>query len=149
MRYPTALFADYFRFAFVRHPLDRFVSAWQDKVVLRNYYGFDPPILEQMQRIERFAAWTATHDLRDLNSVDQHVALQSRLVDLTRSISLGGWRTSTPTSPRSAIGSGLAAPSGRRVHAAPPGGLPPDTVSVDLVSTVEELYRPDYQIFGY
>ena len=32
MRYPTALFADYFKFGFVRHPLPRFVSTWQDKV---------------------------------------------------------------------------------------------------------------------
>ena len=41
VRYPLAAFADYFTFAFVRDPLDRFVSAWHDKVVDHNYYAFD------------------------------------------------------------------------------------------------------------
>ena len=41
VRYPLATYADYFTFAFVRDPLDRFVSAWQDKVVDHNYYDFD------------------------------------------------------------------------------------------------------------
>ncbi len=33
LRYPVELFEDYFKFAFVRHPLGRFVSAWRNKVV--------------------------------------------------------------------------------------------------------------------
>ena len=41
VRYPLATYADYFTFAFVRDPLDRFVSAWHDKVVDHNYYDFD------------------------------------------------------------------------------------------------------------
>ena len=51
-----ASFADYFTFAFVRDPLDRFVSAWHDKVVDNNYYDFDPATHERMQVVEEFAA---------------------------------------------------------------------------------------------
>ena len=63
VRYPLASFADYVTFAFVRDPLDRFVSAWHDKVVDHNYYDFDPATHERMQHVEEFARWTAEQDL--------------------------------------------------------------------------------------
>ena len=80
---------------------------------------------------------------------DQHVALQSRLVDLTQIDFLGRLEHFDADFATICDRIGLGRPSGRRVHAAPSGGLPPDSVSVDLVSTVEAAVPPDYQIFGY
>ena len=82
--YPTAAFTDYFKFGFVRHPLDRFISAWQDKVCDRNHFHFAAEERERMRTIENFAAWVAEQDLRDLPTTDRHLVLQSRLVDLTQ-----------------------------------------------------------------
>ena len=84
IRYPTAAFADYFKFAFVRDPLARFVSAWQDKVVNNNYYRFEAPDLERMQQLEEFAGWVSAQDLSAVPGTDQHLALQSRLIDLSQ-----------------------------------------------------------------
>lgn len=145
LRYPTALFEDYLKFAFVRHPLGRFVSAWRDKVVDHNYFGFDRAELEQMQVIENFAQWVAE---LDLTRADHHLALQTRLVDLTQIDHLGRLETfdedfagicrmlGLPVAATTALNR-----SSRDDTAAP--------VSQELTSMVAELYRLDFQVLGY
>ncbi|MBC2931530.1 sulfotransferase family 2 domain-containing protein [Nocardioides sp. zg-1228] len=148
VRYPLASFADYFTFAFVRDPLDRFVSAWQDKVVDHNYYGFDPATLARMQAIEEFARWTAGHDLAAVPGTDQHLTLQSRMIDLNRVDFVGRLETfdrdfaevcerigapAVPTAPKN-----QTAPGGRDRR-----------VSPELGELVGRMYARDYQVFGY
>lgn len=149
VRYPTALFADYFKFGFVRDPLERFVSAWSDKVVNLNYYRFDEATHARMQRIEEFAAWVAGHDLAAVPGTDQHLALQSRLIDLSQVHFVGRLehfdrdfaqvceRIGAPTVP--AVAQNQSAPR----------GIPRPEVSAELRDLVRTLYRRDYQIFGY
>lgn len=146
MRYPTSLFGDYFKFAFVRHPLDRFVSAWSDKVVAHNYYGFAAAELDRMQHIEAFAEWTAGHDLGDLSETDQHLVLQTRMVDLTQVDYLGRLETFDQD----------FAEVCRRIEVPPWTGTTrnrstdrPPAPSADLEATIAELYRVDYQVLGY
>ena len=148
VRYPLAAFADYFTFAFVRDPLDRFVSAWHDKVVDNNYYDFDAATHERMQTVEEFARWTATHDLAASPGTDQHLTLQSRMIDLNRVDFLGRLerfdrdfaevceRVGAPTVP--------TAPQNQTA----PGGRDRQ-VSDELRGLVAEMYRRDYQVFGY
>ena len=141
--YPTAAFEDYFKFGFVRHPLDRFVSGWQDKVVDHNYFGFAPDELERMRRIEAFAAWVAD---QDLTSADRHVALQSSLLDLTQVDYLG--RVETFDADLEQISQRLGLPwrtPERRNRSTPATGTP----SAELRAVVESAYRIDYQVFGY
>ena len=148
VRYPLAVFADYLTFAFVRDPLDRFVSAWHDKVVNANYYAFDEPTHQRMQRVEEFALWTATHDLAALPGTDQHLTLQSRMIDLNRVDFVGRLETfdrdfaevcervgapAVPTAPQN-----QTAPAGRDRQ-----------VSDELRDLVAGMYRRDYQVFGY
>jgi hypothetical protein len=148
VRYPTALFADYFKFAFVRDPLDRFISAWQDKVVNMNYFRFDDATHARMQRVEEFARWTADQNLGAVPGTDQHLALQSRLVDLNQVDFVGRLETfdrdfaevcqrvgapAVPARPRNQTGAGQ-----RR-----------EQVSDDLRYLVATMYQRDYQIFGY
>ena len=148
VRYPLAAFGDYFTFAFVRDPLDRFVSAWHDKVVDNNYYSFDEAAHERMQRVEEFALWTATHDLAAVPGTDQHLTLQSRMIDLNRVDFLGRLETfdrdfaevcervgapAVPTAPQN-----QTAPGGRNRQ-----------VSAELRDLVARMYRRDYQVFGY
>jgi hypothetical protein len=147
IRYPTALLADYVKFGFVRHPLPRFVSTWQDKVVNANYFGIDEPTLARLrERPEEFAAWAARQDLLE---GDQHLALQSRLVDLSQVDVLG--RLESFDADFAAVCERIGLPAvpatarNRTATAQTPGML----ASEELRAAVAELYRRDYQVLGY
>ena len=148
MRYPTVLFEDYTKFAFVRNPMDRFVSAWKDKVVAANYFGFDSEAHARMQSVEAFAAWTAAHDLSDLAEADQHLALQSRLVDLTQVDHLGRLETFDEDFARIMAAIGLPGTPLARLNASnrSSGGAAP---SDELRAIVGGIYRRDFEILGY
>lgn len=70
---------DYFKFAFVRNPWDRFVSGWISKVVKMNHLNFDPQTLAEMQQFDCFADYCSE---LDLDKCDIHFRRQCRLIDL-------------------------------------------------------------------
>lgn len=147
MRYPTALFADYFKFGFVRHPLPRFVSTWQDKVVNRNYFGFDDATLSRMQaRPEEFAGWVAAQDLA---VADQHLALQTRLLDLTQIDFLGRLETFDADFAEVCGRLGLPGVAAEPRHRTATAQTPSMLASPELQAAVAEMYRLDFQVFGY
>ncbi len=147
--YPTAAFADYFKFGFVRDPLDRFISAWQDKVHQQNHFHFAPGEWESMKTIETFAQWVAGQDLRDLSTTDRHIALQSRLIDLGQVDFLGRMETfgSDFSTVCSTIGLSWTEPV--RQNRSQSQGVDRDNASDELRSIVAEKYRLDYQVLGY
>jgi hypothetical protein len=149
LRYPTTVFEDYFKFAFVRHPRTRFVSAWRNKVVQNNYFGFDDATLPQMQQIEGFARWAAEQDLSDLATADHHLALQTRLVDLTQIDYLG--RLETFDDDFAAICERIGVPATRAEvrNRTGRGDGADEPMSEELRSLVAEIYRRDFQVFGY
>lgn len=148
-QYPTAAFADYFKFGFVRHPLDRFISAWQDKVHQQNHFRFAPAQWERMKTIENFAAWVAEQDLCDLTVTDRHIAMQSRLVDLTQVDFLGRMETFGADFGTVCDTIGLPWSEPVRQNQSASQGVSRDNASAELRSIVEEKYRRDYQVFGY
>ncbi len=162
IRYPVEPFADYYKFAFVRDPLDRLVSAWLDKVVDNNYYRLEPDERRRLQSLEAFVEWVAGHDLSDVSTVDQHLVLQTRAVDLTQVDLLGRLESFTTDFATVCRHLGLPDTVGRsrnvsavrtaaRASSAPrevPDRVP-DEVSDEVRERVRELYRLDYQILGY
>lgn len=148
VHYPTAAFADYRSFTVVRHPQDRFVSAWRDKVVGANYFGFDDARLAQMQDVASFVAWAAERDLASLAATDQHLVLQSRLVDLNHVDLVGRVETFDDDFSRicRAIDVRPPVPGPRRLNASdgPPPELPPR-----VAERIAELYRRDFEVLGY
>lgn len=148
-QYPTAPFAGYFKFGFVRDPLDRFISAWQDKVHQQNHFRFAPAQWERMKTIEHFAAWVAEQDLRDLEATDRHVALQSRLIDLTQVDHLGRMETFGADFSAVCAAVGLHWSEPVRQNQSRSQGVSRDNASAELRSIVEEKYARDYQVFGY
>ncbi|MCY7395036.1 MAG: sulfotransferase family protein [Nocardioides sp.] len=146
MRYPTQLFEDYYKFSFVRHPHARFLSAWRDKVVDQNYFEFDATTLARMQDPRAFLDWTAGHDLDDLGRTDQHVAHQSRLVDLSQIDFLG--RLESFEGDFATICADLQLPAPAPVHQNRTGGGAAP-VDPELAVAVHEVYRKDFQILGY
>lgn len=148
IRYPVEAFSDYYKFAFVRHPLDRFVSAWRDKVVGFNYYGFEPDVLERMQRLEAFAEWVAGQDLEDAATIDQHLVLQSRAIDLTQVDHLGRLESFAEDFAAVCRRLGLPEPAAedRRNQSTHPGRL---EVTDEVREQIADLYRLDFQVLGY
>ena len=148
-QYPTAAFADYFKFGFVRDPLDRFISAWQDKVHQQNHFRFAPGRWERMKTIERFAHWVAGQDLRDLAATDRHIALQSRLIDVGQVDYLGRMESFGADFSAVCEAVGLHWTEPVRQNRSRPQGVDRDNASEELRAIVAEKYRLDYQVFGY
>jgi hypothetical protein len=147
--YPTAAFAAYFKFGFVRHPLDRFISAWQNKVCDTNHFRFSAAERERMQTIERFAAWVAAQDVDDLATTDRHIVRQARLIDLTQVDFVGRMETFGADFGDVCERIGLQWSEPERRNRSEPSGITRDSASEELRSIVEEAYRLDYQVFGY
>jgi hypothetical protein len=148
LRYPTELFADYRKFAFVRHPETRFLSAWQDKVVSNNYFGFDPRTRKAMRNPTTFAEWVGGHDLEDLDASDQHLALQTRLIDLTQVDDLGRLEHFDRDFTRILGRLGLPARQPLLLNASSAHARTKvDRESLRLV--LAQTYRKDYEILGY
>lgn len=79
MGYSPALCKGYFRFAFVRHPEERLLSAWRDKVLRRNHFHFEEATHEKYKEIEHFVDWLAT---QDIDRCDVHIRSQHSQIDL-------------------------------------------------------------------
>jgi len=77
----------YKQIAFVRHPIDRFVSAWQNRVLRSNPYDFDPETRKQMRDISNFIDW---FEEQDPATCDRHLRLQSTLIPDERHLDLLG-----------------------------------------------------------
>lgn len=73
------MFKKYFRFAFVRNPETRFVSAWKDKVLRQNYFEFDEARHEEMKNFDNFIGWVET---LNINRCDEHIRCQNAKIDL-------------------------------------------------------------------
>ncbi len=79
MAYSPTMFKDYFKFAFVRNPETRFVSAWKDKVLSQNYFHFSEKEHEKMKDLDYFINWVKTLDIKNC---DEHLRCQLSLVDV-------------------------------------------------------------------
>ncbi|WP_181312541.1 sulfotransferase family 2 domain-containing protein [Nocardioides campestrisoli] len=148
IHYPTSTFSDYFKFAFVRDPLDRFVSAWHDKVVNHNYFRFDAATYKRMQDVVEFARWVSTQDLAAVPGTDQHLALQTRLVDLSQVDFVGRLESFDRDFAEVCEQVGApAVPANPQNQTAAPGQR--REASAELEKWVRRMYRRDYQILGY
>lgn len=77
--YRPAASGSHFKFAFVREPVDRFVSCWRDRVVDRNHFGFGA---EERARLQDLAEFVAYAESIDIDRCDVHMRAQCRMVDM-------------------------------------------------------------------
>jgi hypothetical protein len=85
--YPVNKYKNYFKFAFIRNPWDRFVSAWHQKVVENNLFNFSEDMLPKMRVFENFVDFVIENT--NVEICDPHLRLQSRLIDLNNIDYLG------------------------------------------------------------
>lgn len=86
--YVPRMFKDYFKFAFIRNPQSRFVSAWKDKILKYNYFDLDMETYEKMKNLDNFISWVETMDV-DGVKCDEHLRSQNSLIDLNNLDFLG------------------------------------------------------------
>jgi len=77
--YSPQKYRDYFKFAFVRNPWDRFVSGWVNKFVNKNAFNFNSHELNEMKQFEHFVTYWSE---KDLDSCNAHFRRQCALIDL-------------------------------------------------------------------
>jgi hypothetical protein len=90
--YSPRLYADYFKFAFVRNPWDRLVSCWVDKVVANKgrRFNFSEARYNDMLKFENFVEFVSSLNVKDC---DRHLRLQCEIVDLNNIDYLGRLET--------------------------------------------------------
>lgn len=86
MSYLPWMFKDYLKFAFVRNPEARFVSAWKDKIIRQNYFKLDNAEHERMKDLNYFLSWV---EKLDIDTCDEHLKSQNSLIDLNNIDFLG------------------------------------------------------------
>jgi hypothetical protein len=147
IHYPVKLYADYFKFAFVRNPWGRLISCWQNKVIDSNVeFDFDASELKRMQNFEAFVDFVANLDIDKCNS---HLRSQTALIDLNNIDYLG--RMETFGDDVNYIFRKLGLHEKEVVPKNVTSNRKPyqDYYSQDLAAKVAQIYRKDIQIFGY
>lgn len=140
---PRLVTPGYVRAAFVRHPIDRFLSGWQSTVLKLNHFGFAPAEHEAMKDLGTFIDWFATHDVE---TFDPHLRLQSALVPEGRLDLLGRMETFDDDLAALLDLIGATVPNLPRVNASPAEPPRLTTAQLDLLLAI---YRPDFERFGY
>lgn len=79
MPYRRSSFKNFFKFAFIRNPETRFVSAWKDKVLKQNYFMFNEKEHEKMKDLNNFLSWVET---QDVTNCDEHLKSLQALIDI-------------------------------------------------------------------
>ena len=81
---PYKKYENYFKFGFTRDPLNRFISAWKDKILnfsnKKNYFDLDSKLTEKMRDINFFIDCFLSDDY--FFQKDIHFRHQSHLIDL-------------------------------------------------------------------
>lgn len=77
--YNSSDFEGWYKFAFVREPIDRFISCWKDKVLNRNFFGFSSQEHEEMKNLDNFISWV---EGQNIDETEEHLRSQNALIDL-------------------------------------------------------------------
>lgn len=144
--YSPDIYKDYFKFAFVRNPWDRFVSGWLNKVVKKNRLDFSPSTLKEMLQFENFVNY---YSELDLDTCNRHFRSQNKLIDLNE-IDFIGRMESFNEDLKEVF----------RILGLPDTPIPVRNKSNqkssyhtyytdDTKQIVSDMYRKDIQLFGY
>ena len=77
--YPEKLYRHYFKFAFVRNPYDRIVSAWKNKIVQTNYFDLSDAKRQDLHQFEAFLEYEKERREHDMRVNATVVAKQKQL----------------------------------------------------------------------
>lgn len=147
---PPWSYRDHLAFAFVRNPLDRLLSCYQDKAIRNAGDSFLARKLAgtgvALDSFEEFVDWL--WEQRDhLSSANEHVRPQADLIDLSRVDFIGRFETFSAdlASLLTTLGiAGVDVPHRNRSGRSGDGDVAPD-----VRAKIAEMYRRDFAILGY
>jgi hypothetical protein len=146
IRYRPGTFDGYFRFAFTRHPIDRFESCWRDKICEKNHFDLDEQTRRALQDdIDKFVEFVESIDL---DRGDRHLRRQTALIDTSAVDFIG--RYERLGADFAVVAERLGRPdlelSWRNKSPVP---LHDRSVSPAARQRLIELYADDFEQFGY
>ena len=139
--YLPSMYKDFYKFAFVRHPVDRFLSAWRDKVCDRNYFEFSESERERMMDFSNFVAWV---EELDIEKCDEHICAQHVLIDMENIDMIGHLETLNEDMYKLATQLGMPTEELTKENQSKPR-----TTEVDdeLRTRIEGIYKKDLELF--
>lgn len=144
--YAPSTYRDYFKFAFVRNPWERLVSAWHDKIIDRNHFNLPSDKHKELRDFSRFVDWVAT---LDICRCDVHLRLQSELIDLSNIDFLGRMERFDHDLQNVLTRLGVATPSVPKENTSSRSGDYRAPYTPELAGRVAQIYERDISIFNY
>lgn len=144
--YSPEYYNDYFKFAFVRNPWERVVSAWKGKIYAKNRLGFDIEKWQELRHFDRFIDYLETLNLDHCNV---HFRRQCKLIDTNEVDYIG--RLEIFEQDMLEILSILKLPKLAIPHRNKSTDeiTSKDVYTPALIKKIGDLYRKDIQLFGY
>ncbi len=140
--YP-ALSKSFFKFAFVRNPEDRFLSAFKNKVLQNNMFSFNSEELNKYQDVNNFVEYITSIPPQHQ---DEHFKPQYHMIPLEHLDFLG--RFESFSEDLKEVFSILGINYNTKIHNNR-SAKSPVTLNEKSRSRIANYYRLDYQIFGY
>ncbi|MEX2380392.1 MAG: sulfotransferase family 2 domain-containing protein [Vicingaceae bacterium] len=140
--YIPVTFNNFTKFAFVRNPVNRFLSAWRNKVIDQNYFHFSEKEYVQMMKLENFIAWTKE---QDINNCDPHIRAQHSLIDITNLDFLG--RVESFNEDFKELAKMVNMPIKEIYRKNQSQSKKIDDINPKLVDEIKSIYEMDVQIF--
>ena len=135
---------DWYSFAFVRHPVQRFLSCWQSKIFSNRHYIFNLSAKEAkaMQELDAFIELVAG---KDLLKCDPHLSLQTANFPTSDVSFLGRLESFSSDLKR------LNSQTGLHINASLPAPNKTEKPSITSKQTsrIEDLYATDMNTLGY
>jgi hypothetical protein len=139
--YIPSRYKNYFKFAFVRNPEERFISAWKNLVLKRNYFKFSEHEYEKMKKLDNFINWTSQFDKE---SCDEHLRAQYSLIDMKNVDFIGRMEHFDRDIQYVADQIGIKHFEIQKLNAST---IEIEEISNELRSKIQNMYRNDYDIF--
>lgn len=138
--YNSSDFKDWYKFAFVREPTDRFISCWKDKVLNRNFFGFAPEQYEEMKTLDSFLSWV---EEQNIDEAEEHIRSQNALIDLDNLNFLG--RLEDFESDMQKVADSIGMPL-QKVHRKNTSGKKEVNLTELQRNRIAKIYAKDYEL---
>ncbi|MEA2077128.1 MAG: sulfotransferase family 2 domain-containing protein [Candidatus Marinimicrobia bacterium] len=139
--YIPSRYKNYFKFAFVRNPEERFISAWKNLVLKRNYFKFHPEEYKKMKQLDNFVTWAKQWDKK---SCDEHLRAQYALIDSENADFIGRMEYFDRDMEYVAGQIGIKYEKAQKLNVST---IEIDEISDALRSDIQDMYRKDYDLF--
>ena len=133
-------FKDWYKFAFVREPTDRFLSCWKDKVLNHNMFEFHSATHEKMKELSNFISWVEN---QNIDEAEEHLRSQHVLLDLDNLNFLG--KLESFEADLKTVAEAIGMPL-QEMHRRNTSGKKEINLSDESRARIRKIYAKDYEL---